>query len=188
MDYAAVVGGCVSCSTTLGAKLAGIAPTGTLAPKIALLMGDVLKAMQAFDKHMPPEVSRVAPVSIIKDEMEESLGLARSLRQRLRGVIINTSANGSGVSPKAVKEVRARLDLAGQQHVEIFLMGHLDVHHIKEFVDQGAPVNAFEVGCAIGAAPPHEFTAEVHEVDGKPMAVRGTIPGVTPNSRLVEVM
>lgn len=188
MDYAATVGGCVSCSTTLGAKLAGTTPMGTISPNIALIMGDTVRAMQAFEKHMPPEVSRVAPVSVIRDETEESIGLARILRQHLRGVILDASYTRGGVSPYTVKEVRARLDLAGHTHVEIFVRGNLNGERIKEFVDQGAPVDAFEVGRYISGAAPREFNADIHEIDGKPVARRGHIPGLTQNPRLTKVM
>ena len=189
MDYAALVGGCVSCSTAVGARLAGSTPHGTISPDVVLIMGDTLKAMQAFDKHMPPEVSRVSPVNIVKDEAEESVGLARSLRQRIRGVILDsTQASYYEVNPQTVKEVRARLDLAGYSHVEIFVSGGLDEKRIRELVDAGAPVNAFEIGSYISSAPPCEFNADIHEVDGKPVAKRGRIPGLTANSRLVELM
>ena len=188
MDYASVVGGCVSCSTNLGAKLSGTTPNGTLPPNVALIMGDAMRAMQAFDKHMPQEVSRIAPVSVVKDETEESLGLARALRQRLRGIILDGCASGESAVPHIAKEVRARLDLAGFSHVEIFVRGDLSPEIIKGFVVQGAPVSAFEVAGYIGTASPIEFSADIHEVDGKPVAKRGRIPGVTPNPRLVEVM
>ncbi len=188
MDYAALVGGCVSCSTAVGARLAGATPTGTIPPDVVLIMGDTLRAMQAFDKHMPPEVSRVSPVNIVKDEAEEAIGLARSLRQRIRGVILDASQTHYEVSPHTVKEIRARLDLAGHSHVEIFVSGGLDGKRIKEFVEAGAPVNAFEIGSYISSAPPCEFNADIHEVDGKPVAKRGRIPGLTPSDRLVELM
>ena len=188
MDYAAVVGGCVSCSTTLGAKLALTTPVGTVSPSVALIMGDTKLAMLAFDKHMPPGISRVAPVNVVRDESEESLDLARTLRQRLRGVILDVCQTGGGVYPNTVKEVRARLDLEGYTHVEIFVSGDLDVELIREFVEKGAPVNAFEVGRYIGGASSHGFSADIHEIDGKPVARRGRIPGTTPNARLVVLM
>ena len=188
MDYAATVGGCVSCSTTLGAKLAGTTPTGTISPNIALIMGDTMRAMQAFDKHMPQEIARVSPVSVVKDETEEAISLAKTLRQRLRGIILDTSLNWEGVSPHTVKEVRARLDLAGYSQVEIFVRGDLNGERIHEYLSEGAPVNAFEVGLYISGATPIEFNADIHEIDGKPVAKRGRIPGLTSNPRLVEVM
>ena len=188
MDYAALVGGCVSCSTAVGARLGGATPTGTIPPEVVLIMGDTLRAMQAFDKHMPPEVSRVSPVNIVKDETEESIGLARTLRQRIRGVILDASLAYYEVNPYTVKEMRARLDLAGYSHVEIFVSGGMDGKRIREFVEAGSPVNAFEVGSYISSAPPCEFNADIHEVDGKPVAKRGRIPGLTPSDRLVELM
>ncbi|MBI2855462.1 MAG: nicotinate phosphoribosyltransferase [Chloroflexi bacterium] len=188
MDYAAVVGGCVSCSTILGAKLSGTTPAGTLPPNVALIMGDSTRAMQAFDKHMPQEVSRIAPVNVLKDETEEALGLARALRQRLRGIILDGCASGESGTPRLVKEVRARLDLAGYSHVEILVSGDLNPEIIRGYVAQGAPVNAFEVAGHIGTASPIQISADIHEVDGKPVAKRGRIPGITPNPRLGEIM
>jgi len=188
MDYASMVGGCVSCSTTLGAKLTGTTPAGTISPNISLIMGDTVRAMQAFDKHIPHEVSRVSPVNVIKDEIEESVSLAKALRQRLRGVILDESQTQDGIRPNMVKEVRARLNLAGYSQVEIFVRGNLNGQRIREFLDAGAPVSAFEVGRCISAAAPHEFNADIHEVDGKPIARRGCIPGSTQNLRLVEIM
>ena len=72
--------------------------------------------------------------------------------------------------------------------VLLFVSGGLDGKRIREFVEAGASVNAFEIGSYISSAPPCEFNADIHEVDGKPVAKRGRIPGLTPNSRLVELM
>ena len=188
MDYAATVGGCVSCSTPIGSKLAGTTPAGSISPDVVLMFGDSIKAMQAFDKHLPQEISRVAPVNVLQDEAEEAISLARSLRLRLRGVVLEAMRAYDEVSPHMVKEVRARLDLAGFSHVEIFISGELDSDQIREFVKAGAPVTAFEVGSYIGCAPPIGFRADIHEVDGRPLARRGQIPGVTENSRLVELI
>jgi len=33
-----------------------------------------------------------------------------------------------------------------------------------------------------------DFTADLHEVEGKPIAKRGRMPGITPNPRLKRVM
>ncbi|MDE2861696.1 MAG: nicotinate phosphoribosyltransferase [Chloroflexota bacterium] len=188
MDYAATVGGCVSCSTPIGSKLAGTTPASSISPDVVLIFGDSLRAMQAFDRHLPQEVSRVAPVNVMKDEAEEAIALARSLRLRLRGVVLDAMRTHDEVSPHMVKEVRARLDQAGFSHVEIFVSGELGSSQLRAFVESGAPVTAFEVGGYISCAPPIGFRADIHEVDGRPMARRGQIPGVTENSRLVELI
>ena len=188
IDYSSVVGGCVSVSTTLGARLAGITPAGNMPHALPLLIGDTVKAVEAFDRHMPQEVPRVALVDTFKDEAEESLNVARALKDKLRGVRLDTPSERGGVSSDLVKEVRIRLDLEGFRHVEIFVSGGFAPEKIKEFVETGAPVNGFGVGAAISGAPPNNFTADIHEVDGKPIAKRGRTPGVTANPRLDRVM
>ncbi|MCL4395315.1 MAG: nicotinate phosphoribosyltransferase, partial [Chloroflexi bacterium] len=55
------------------------------------------------------------------------------------------------------------------------------------FRSTGAPVDAFGIGSAISAAPPIDFTGDLKEIDGKPIAKRGRIPGTTPNPRLKPV-
>ena len=188
LDYAAVVGGCVSCSTILGAKLAGVTPAGNMPHALNLVMGDTVKALEAFDRHMPQEVPRVALVDTFKDEAEEALNVARALRDRLRGVRLDTPPERGGVTPDMVKELRARLDLAGFRHVEIFVSGGFTAQRIREFVERSAPVNGYSVGAYIAGAPPNNFVADIHELDGRPIAKRGRTPGVTPNPRLDRVM
>jgi len=84
--------------------------------------------------------------------------------------------------------VRARLDLAGFNKVGIFVSGGIDPERITYFVESGAPVDGFGVGSYISEAKPIDFTADLHEVEGKPIAKRGRIPGITPNPRLKRIM
>ncbi|MDQ6919471.1 MAG: nicotinate phosphoribosyltransferase, partial [Candidatus Dormibacteraeota bacterium] len=102
----------------------------------------------------------------------------------LRGVRLDTPRERGRVTVDLVKEVRARLDLAGFPKVGIFVSGGLDVARIEEFVAAGAPVDSFGVGMTISAAQPIGFTADIKEVDGQPRTKRGRIPGITGNPRL----
>jgi nicotinate phosphoribosyltransferase len=188
MDYAAIIGGCSGCSSIAGAKLADIEPSGTMPHALIIIMGDTVKATLAFDKYMPPEVSRVSLVDTFKDEAEESLRVAQALGEKLRSVRLDTPGERGRVTVDLVKEVRARLDLAGFKHVGIFVSGGFDPERIAHFVESGAPVNGFGVGSYISGAKPIDFTADLHEVVGKPIAKRGRIPGVTPNPRLKRIM
>ena len=188
MDYASVIGGCVSCSTILGARLAGVTPAGNMPHPLPLLMGDTVKAMQAFDRHMPQEVPRVALVDTFKDEAEESLNVARALREKLRGVRLDTPPERGGVTPELVKEVRARLDLGGFKHVEIMVSGGFTAERIRRFVEVGAPVTTFGVGTYIARSAPNPYTSDIREIDGRPVAKRGRTPGVTANPRLTRVI
>jgi nicotinate phosphoribosyltransferase len=188
MDYAAVAGGCQGCSSIVGAKLAGIEPAGTIPHALIIVMGDTVKATLAFDKYMPPEVARVSLVDTFKDEAEESLRVAEALKDSLASVRLDTPGERGGVTVDLVKETRARLDLAGFNRVKIFVSGGLDVERIRQFVDEKAPVDGFGIGSYITSARPIDFTADLHEVAGKPIAKRGRIPGITANPRLKHVL
>ncbi len=188
VDYAAVIGGCASCSTVMGARLAGITPTGNMPHVLPLIMGDAVKAIQSFDRHMPQEVPRVALVDTFTDEVEESLSVAQALRERLRGVRLDTPEERGGVTAELVKEVRARLDQAGFRHVEILVSGGFDAGRIREFTAAETPVDGYAVGSYISSTPPNDFTADIHEIDGRAVAKRGRIPGVTLNPRLDRIM
>jgi len=184
MDYAAIIGGCAGCSSVAGAKLAGVEPSGTMPHALIIVMGDTVKATLAFDRYMPPEVPRVSLVDTFKDEAEESLLVAQALGEKLNSVRLDTPRERGGVTPDLVKEVRARLDLAGFNKIGIFVSGGIDPECITYFIDSGAPVDGFGVGSYISGAKPIDFTADLHEVEGKPIAKRGRIPGITPNPKL----
>ena len=188
MDYAAIIGGCAGCSSEIGAILTGTEPRGTMPHALIITMGDTVTATLAFDKHMPPEVPRISLVDTFKDEAEESLLVARALGDRLHSVRLDTPAERGGVTADLVKEVRARLDLAGFKQVGIFVSGGIDPQRIGYFIENGAPVDGFGVGSYITSAKPIDFTADLHEVEGKPIAKRGRIPGITPNPGLKRVM
>lgn len=188
MDYSAIIGGCVGCSSIAGAKLTGIEPSGTMPHALIIIMGDTVKATLAFDKYIPPEVPRVSLVDTFKDEVEESLRVAEALGKKLNSVRLDTPWERGRVTADLVKEVRAGLDLAGFKHVRIFVSGGINPERINYFIESGAPVDGFGVGSYISGAKPIDFTADLHEVEGKPIAKRGRIPGITANPRLKRIM
>ncbi|HUW95670.1 MAG TPA: nicotinate phosphoribosyltransferase [Anaerolineae bacterium] len=187
LEYAAMVGGFVGCATPAGARLGDVSPTGTIPHAMILVFGDTVEATKAFDRHIAPEVNRVALVDTFKDEAEESLRVATALGDKLWGVRLDTPGERGRVTPDLAKEVRARLDQAGYDHVRIVVSGGIDAERIRLFVEKGAPVDAFGVGSAVSSAPPIDFTADIKAIEGKPVAKRGRIPGITDNPRLREV-
>ncbi len=187
MDYASVVGGCVGASTPAGARLAGLAPTGTMPHALIIIFGDTVRAAQAFDRHIDPDVPRIVLVDTFKDEAEESLRVADALGDRLWGVRLDTPSERGRVTADLVKEVRARLDLAGHERVKIVVSGGMDIDRIAYFKASNAPIDSFAVGSAISDASPIDFTGDLKEIDGKPIAKRGRIPGRTENPRLERV-
>ncbi len=188
MDYSAMVGGCTGCSSIAGARLSGIEPSGTMPHALILVMGDTVKATLTFDKYMPPDVPRVSLVDTFKDEAEESQCVAEALGEKLDSVRLDTPSELGGVTVELVKEARARLDLAGFKHVRILVSGGIDPQRIAYFLESGAPVDGFGVGSYISGAKPIDCTADLHEIDGKPIAKRGRIPGITANPRLKRII
>jgi nicotinate phosphoribosyltransferase len=189
MDYAAVVGGCASCSSVEGARLAGLASAaGTMPHALIICFGDTAAAALAFDKHLSPDVPRTVLVDTFHDEPEESLRVAEAMRERLQGVRLDTPGERGGVTPDLVKEVRAHLDLAGFSHVQIFVSGGVTPERIARMREEGARVDGYGIGSYITSAPPIDFTADIHEIDGRPVAKRGRLPGLTQNPRLKRLL
>jgi nicotinate phosphoribosyltransferase len=187
LDYAAIVGGCVGASTPAGARLAGLAPTGTMPHSLVLIFGDTVEAALAFDRHLGAEVARVVLVDTFKDEAEEALRVAHALGDKLYGIRLDTPSERGRVTADLVHEVRARLDQEGYQHVRIVISGGLTPDRIAYFKEAGAPVDSYAVGSYISGASPIDFTADIKEIDGRPIAKRGRIPGITPSPRLMPV-
>jgi nicotinate phosphoribosyltransferase len=184
LDYAAIVGGCVGASTPAGARLAGLAPTGTMPHSLVLIFGDTVKAAEAFDRDLDTDVPRLVLIDTFKDEAEEALRVANALGDRLYGVRLDTPAERGRVTADLVHEVRARLDQAGFTHVKIVVSGGLSPDRIRYFQESVAPVDSFAVGSYISGAAPIDFTGDIKEIDGRPIAKRGRIPGLTPSPRL----
>jgi nicotinate phosphoribosyltransferase len=184
LDYAAIVGGCVGASTPAGARLAGLAPTGTMPHSLVLIFGDTVDAAVAFDRHVEADVPRIVLVDTFKDEAEEALRVARALGDRLYGIRLDTPAERGRVTAELVHEIRARLDQAGFSHVKITVSGGLNPDRIRYFKENLAPVDSFAVGSYISGATPIDFTGDIKEIDGLPIAKRGRIPGLTDTPRL----
>jgi len=187
LDYAAIVGGCVGASTPAGARLAGLAPTGTMPHSLVLIFGDTVAAALAFDRDLESDVARIVLVDTFKDEAEEALRVAHALGDRLYGIRLDTPSERGRVTPDLVREVRARLDQAGFNHVKIVVSGGLNPERMGVFRDAGAPVDSYAVGSYISGATPIDFTGDIKEIDGKPIAKRGRIPGRTDSPRLTRV-
>jgi nicotinate phosphoribosyltransferase len=187
LDYAAIVGGCVGASTPAGARLAGLAPTGTMPHSLVLIFGDTVAAAIAFDRHLGPDVPRIVLVDTFKDEAEEALRVAHALGDRLFGIRLDTPSERGRVTADLVKEVRARLDQEGYQHVRIVVSGGLNLDRVRYFKEAGAPVDSYAVGAYISGAAPIDFTGDIKEIDGRPIAKRGRIPGITESPRLQRV-
>lgn len=185
MERSAVIGGADGASCILGAKLAGKEPSGTVPHAVFLIMGDSVKVAKAYHEIMPSGEPRTVLVDTFKDEVEETMRVAEAMGTALQAVRLDTPSERGGVTPGLIKELRARLDQKGFQHVGIFVSGGLTPERISILKEAGA--DAFGVGSYISGASAIDMTMDIKEVEGKPIAKRGRIPGITENTRLIKI-
>lgn len=183
LDRAALIGGCAGASSILGARQAGQIPSGTMPHALLLMVGDTVPAARAYDAAMPADAPRVVLVDTFRDEAEEAIRVAVALDGKLDAIRLDTPKERGGVTPDLVREIRARLALAGYPDVGIFVSGGLTPERITVLKEAGA--TGFGVGSYIAAAPPLDFTMDLKEVAGEPRAKRGRIPGVTAAEGLI---
>lgn len=185
MERAAVIGGADDCSCILAAKILNRTPVGTVPHAAFLIVGDTVELAKAYDAFVPEDSPRIILVDTFKDEAEEALRVADALGKRLSGIRLDTPGERGGVTPGLVREVRARLDQAGYEHVEIIVSGGLNLERIASLKEAGADM--FGVGSFISRAPAIDMTMDLKEVNGKAIAKRGRIPGLTENERLKKI-
>lgn len=185
MERTAMLAGCDGVSCILAARLAGRQPQGTMPHALALIIGDTVKAAQAYHQYMPGEAPRIVLVDTYRDEIEESLRVAEALNRDLLGVRLDTPAERGGVTPDLVQELRQRLDQAHFNHVRILVSGGLNPERIKILSAAGA--DSFGVGSYISGAAPIDMTMDLKEVNGRPWTKRGRIPGEITNPKLIKM-
>ncbi len=184
MERAARIGGASSLSNILAAKMLGETPTGTLPHAAFLVAGDTLEVTKVYNDIMPKSFKRIILVDTFKDEVEEALRLAKELGRELFGIRLDTPSERGGVTEGLVKEMRAKLDINGYDWVKIFVSGGLYPEKIEKLKDAG--VDSFGVGSYISGAPAIDMTMDIKEVNGKPVAKRGRIPGLVDNDKLIK--
>jgi hypothetical protein len=134
---------------------------------LVLIFGDTVRAAEAFDRDLGPEVPRIVLVDTFRDEAEETLRVAHALGDRLYGIRLDTPAERGRVTADLVHEIRARLDNEGYQHVKIVVSGGLNPERIQYFKDAGAPVDSYAVGSYISGADPDRLHRR-HQGDRRP--------------------
>jgi len=185
MERAAVIGGANGASNILAAKLLGMEASGTLPHASFLIAGDTLPVALAYDKTMPKEHKRIVLIDTFKDEAEEAVRVAKALGRNLFAIRLDTPSERGGVTPELVREIRARLDLEGFEYVKIFVSGGLYPEKIKLLSEAGA--DAFGIGSYISGASAIDMTMDIKEVEGKPIAKRGRVPGRVENPKLIRL-
>ena len=170
----AYIGGCSGVAAVKSAEVLGISPTGTIPHALVILMGDSVKATTAFHLVVDPSVPRVALVDTFGDEKFEAMAVAEALGDDLYGVRVDTTSSRRGDFLRILKEVRWELDLRGHSKVKIFASGGITE---REILRLNEVVDAYGIGTAISGAPTVDFSLDIVEVEGQPVAKRGKMSG-----------
>ena len=197
--WSAHVAGAIGVSTDAQASWWGGRGMGTVPHGlIAAYGGDTVKAAEVFANRYHDEMNITVLVDFENDSVKTALEVAHALGPKLWGVRLDTSETlvdrslfdemggfkPTGVNPRLVEKVRAALDGAGHTEVKIVASGGFTATGIKEFEDQGIPVDAYGVGSSLIRGQ-NDFTADVVLLEGRPCAKVGRHYG--PNPRLERV-
>jgi nicotinate phosphoribosyltransferase len=198
--YAAHVAGAIGVSTDAQASWWGSEGVGTVPHAlIAAFGGDTVLATRKFAEHIPESVRVVTLVDFENDCVGTSLACARALGKRLYGVRLDTSETmvdrsiisemgtfkPTGVNSQLVWNVRRALDREGFREVKIVVSGGFTVEKIRQFEEEGVPVDAYGVGSSLYQGR-YDFTADVVMVDGRPVAKVGREYRANPRLERVE--
>ncbi|MCQ5340440.1 MAG: nicotinate phosphoribosyltransferase [Candidatus Methanomethylicia archaeon] len=175
LDRAAYIGGFNGVSGILGAKIIGEKPVGTMPHPLILIFGDQVSAWKAFDEVIDPSVPRIVLVDTLWDEKYEAIMAAENLKDKLYGIRLDTPGSRKGDLLEIIKEVRWELDIRGYKHVKIYVSGGLDDEIVAELAN--GPVDGFGVGTYVSNAPTIDFSMDIVEVEGRPVAKRGKYSG-----------
>ena len=171
----AFIGGCDGVAVVESAELIGEEPSGTMAHALILCTQDERVAFEAFDEAMPASVERVALVDTFQDEKFGALYAAEVLGEKLSAVRLDTPGSRRGDFLKIMQEVRWELDIRGFEKVGIFISGNLDEEQILRY---NHVADAYGVGTHISNSPVINFSMDIVEIDGTPLAKRGKESGL----------
>ncbi len=170
----AYIGGCDGVAVGKAAELVSKEPAGTMPHALILLFGDTVRATLAYDEVIDPRIKRVSLIDTFQDEKFEALRVAEALGERLYAMRLDTPGSRRGDFYRILEEVRWELDLRGHNHVKLYVSGGLDEYEIYEL---NPMVDGYGVGTAISNAPVVDFSMDIMEIDGAPIAKRGKLSG-----------
>lgn len=170
----AYIGGCDGVSVVKSGEIIGEDPLGTIPHALIICLGSTVDSIKAFDEVMEPEVNRVALIDTFLDEKFECLNVAEAMGDKLYAVRFDTPSSRRGDFYRILKESRWELDLRGFEHVKIFVSGGIEENELPQL---NKLVDGYGIGTSISNAPVVDFSMDIVEVDGEPIAKRGKCSG-----------
>ena len=166
IDRAAYIGGADGVSGSLGARILGIEPVGTMPHALSLLLGD--------EKAWKSVASQAKGATVLIDTYDdEKFGAlkAAGLLSNLKYVRLDTPSSRRGNFANIIREVRWELDLRGFKDVKIMVSGGLTPQDIVVLRNAGA--DSFGVGTSIASGKTVDFSMDIVEIAGKPITKKG---------------
>jgi len=174
IERAAYIGGCDGVAVVASAELLGTEPVGTMPHALILIMGDTVLATRAFDEVIDERVPRIALIDTFQDEKFAAIEIADALGSRLSALRLDTPSSRRGDFLEILSEVRWELDMRGHTDIGLFVSGGIGENAIREL---NPMVDGYGVGSWISAAPIVDFSMDIVEIDGEPVAKRGKWSG-----------
>ncbi|RFA25131.1 nicotinate phosphoribosyltransferase [Alkalilimnicola ehrlichii] len=163
---AGYIAGVAATSNVLAGRCYAIPVAGTMAHSYIQAHESEQQALRAFVREFPSTVLLVDTYDTLRG-IDRVIELAKSL-----GADFNVQAVriDSGDLAELAMAARRRLDDAGLQQVQIIASGGLDEQRITALLAQGAPIDGFGVGTAMGAsvdAPTLDMAYKLVEYAGR---------------------
>ena len=185
--YAAYVAGLKADSTDAMGLWWGGKGLGTMPHAlIQICDGDIIKAVDLYLKTFPNE-KVTALIDYNNDVINDSLKVARHLKEKLRAVRVDTSKSlidhyfddkdtssfdPHGVCKELIFALRKALDDEGFSYVKIIVSSGFDAKKIKEFEEANTPVDIYGVGSSLIVVNVG-FTGDLVRLNGKHQAKVG---------------
>lgn len=158
----------------------GVPVAGTMGHSYVQVHDSERRAFEAF--------TGIFPNTVLLIDTYDTLAAARTVidmaKRKATPLGISAVRLDSGDLLKLSREVRAMLDAAGLDKVEIFASGGLDEHEIAALAAVNAPIDGFGVGTSMGVsadAPALDIAYKLTEYDGigrmKLSPGKATLPG-----------
>jgi nicotinate phosphoribosyltransferase len=145
---AGYIGGCDSTSFVAAAMEYGIPAAGTIPHAFVQSYASEIEAFRAVARSLPT-YSLLLDTYDVEQGIENAITVATDEEQRSGNRMVAVRLDSGDLAADSVM-VRARLDVAGLDEVQVLVSGDIDEYRITEILGSGAPVDGFGVGGNLG--------------------------------------
>lgn len=167
--------GLAGTSNVAGSDRYGVSASGTMAHAFVQAHREETEAFKAFARAFGSATVLLVDTYDSHRGMEHAIQVASEWRQH--GVQIRGIRLDSGDLAELARHARRRLDDAGLGEMKVLVSGGLDEHEIHRLLAEGAPIDGFGVGSALGVSSDAPVLDSVYKLvahDGRPVRKTST--------------